>query len=52
MDEYVGRFTFFHLEIESFGGTVETEIVAAGEHEDVFGEVVALGAGLWLIHIK
>lgn len=49
---YVGGFALFHFEVESFGRAVKTEVVAAGEHEDILWEGVTLGAGLWLVHYE
>lgn len=43
---YVGIFLLLHFEGEAVGSAVEAEVVAAGEHEDVLGEGVALGAVL------
>ena len=45
---YICIFLLLHLESESIGGAVEAQIVAAGEHEDIFGEAAALRARLWI----
>jgi hypothetical protein len=52
MGGYVSWFFLFELEGESVGRAVEAEVVAACEHEDVFGEFFALGAGLRLFHFS
>ena len=47
---YISRLPLFHFYTESNGGAFEAKVVTAGEHENVFGYFLALGAGLWLFH--
>ena len=47
---YIGRFFLLHFEGESFCSAVKAEVMAAGEHEDIFWEFFAFRAGLRLLH--
>lgn len=48
---YVGSLLLLHLEGEAVGRAVEAEVVAAGQHEDVLGDLVALDATLGLVGV-
>jgi hypothetical protein len=50
LGRYIGSLLLLHFEGEAFGGAVEAEVVAAGQHQDIFRELLAFGARLRLVH--
>lgn len=49
--EYVGSLLLLHLEGEAVGCAFEAEVMTAGQHEDVLGDLVALDATLGLVGV-